>query len=107
MFLPCQLTIQCARFVMNNVDLASGDVIVGQLHRVIEIIVRPSDVQDVDKSGVRARDRFEGGHAVKLALKRTLTFERAPVNDLHRAQSAGERAGEPDLAIRAAPDHAQ
>src|ERR1700730_19032155 len=92
---------------MDDVDLAAGHVIVGQLHDVIEIIVRTPDMQDVDETGVRARYRFESGHALKLALKRALTFERRTIDHFHRAQSAGQSTRQPNLAISAAADHAQ
>ena len=59
-------------------------MIIGQFHDVIKILTRATDMQNVDETGVRTRDRFKGGHSLKLALKRALTFERAAINNLHR-----------------------
>src|SRR6266508_5391610 len=56
---------------------------------------------------MRARNWLERRHALELALKRALAFERAAINNLHRAKCPGEAAGQPDFAVRAAPDHAQ
>src|SRR2546429_3429971 len=82
-------------------------MVVRQLHAVIEIFVRPADVEDVDEPGMPARDRFKGGHSLKLAQERTLALKRAAINNLYRAQRAGDRSGQPDLAISTAPYHAQ
>src|SRR5256885_6935790 len=82
-------------------------MVVRQLHAVIEIFVRPADVQDVDEPGVPARDGFKGGHSFELPQKRAFALKRAAINNLYRAQRAGDRSGQPNLAISAAPDHAQ
>src|SRR5437660_1451326 len=80
--------------------------IVRQLHAVIEIFVRAADVQDIDEPGMPARDRLEGGHSFELTQERPLALKRAPINNFHRAECAGDRPRQPNLAISAAPDHA-
>src|ERR1700693_5726544 len=82
-------------------------MVVRQLHAVIEILVGPTDVQDVDETGVFARDRLKRGHAFELPQKGALALKRAAINNFHRAQRARHRPGQPNLAIGAAPDHAQ
>ena len=57
--MPREIGLQRARFVAANIDLARVQMIVRQLHAVVEILRGPSDVQDVDKAGMRARDRLE------------------------------------------------
>ena len=57
--MSCEIGPQCARFVAANIDLAPVQMIVRQLHAVIEIIGGSSDVQDVDEAGMRARDGLE------------------------------------------------
>src|SRR6202022_2230187 len=54
-----------------------------------------------------ARDWFEGGHSFELTQESPLALKCAVVNDFHRAQCARHRPGQPNLAISAAPDHAQ
>jgi len=51
-----EIGLQRARFVAVNIDLAPAQMIVRQLHAVIEIIGGSSDVQDVDEAGMRARE---------------------------------------------------
>src|SRR5439155_7042808 len=46
-------------------------------------------------------------HAFEFAQKRALALKRAAVNNFYRAQRAGDGPGQPNLAISAAPDHAQ
>src|SRR5204863_7038837 len=82
-------------------------MIVRQFHAVIKIFVGPADVQNVDKPGVSARDRFERGHSFELAQKRAFAFKSAAINNFYRAQRAGDCSRQPNLAISAAPDHAQ
>jgi hypothetical protein len=71
----------------------------------VAAVIAP-DMEDVDEAGVAARDRLEAGHPLELALERGLVFKGALINDLHRAQGTGEGTRHPDLAIRAATDHA-
>src|SRR4029077_2141635 len=54
-----------------------------------------------------ARDRLEGGHSFELTQERPLALKRAAINNFHRAECTGDRPGQPNLAISAAPDHAQ
>ena len=102
-----QIAVQGSGLVIENVNVATSQVIVGQLHDVIKIFARPADVQNVYEPGMRPRDRFKGGHALKLSLKRALTFERAAINNFHRPQRTGQTARQPDFSISAATDHAQ
>ena len=81
-------------------------MIVGQLHAVIEIIGSPADVQNVDESGMRARDRFKCGHAFEFPEKRALGFKCAAVNHFDRAKRAGHRPRQPNLTVSAAANHA-
>ena len=107
MLLATEIALQRARLVMSSVDLAAGQMVVRQFHTIIEVIARPADVQNVDKPGVLARDRLERGHSFELAAERALTLECAAVNNFYRTQCASDRARQPNLAVRAAPDHAQ
>ena len=77
------------RSLTGHVDLATGDMVVGQLHNIIEVIFGAADVQDIDKSGMGAGDRFKAGHALKLALEGPFTFKGTSMNDFDRAQRAG------------------
>src|SRR5205823_1708392 len=97
--------LQRARLIVDHVDLAAGQMVVGQFHAVIKIFARPADVQNVDEAGVSARNRFERRHAFELAQKRPFTLKRAAVNNFHRPQCTGDGASQPNLAIGAAPDH--
>ena len=92
MFLSLQFAIQRARLVFDDVYVATAQMIVGQLHDVVKVLAREADVQDVDETGMRTRDRFEAGHAFEFASKRALALERAAINNFHRPQCAGESA---------------
>jgi hypothetical protein len=82
-------------------------MIVRQLHAVVEMLAGPTDVKNVDETGVLAGDGLERGHAFELAKERTLAFKRAPINNLDRAQTAGHRPRHPNFAISATTDHTQ
>src|SRR6266516_2197880 len=82
-------------------------MIVRQLHAVVEILGGSSDVQDVDKAGMRARDRLESRHPFEFPEKRAFAFEGAAVDDFHRAKCTGHSPRQPNLTVSAAPDHAQ
>ena len=71
---PHPLLKSAARNV--DVDLAAGHVIVGQLHDVIEILARAADMQDVDETGMRARDRLETRHALETRVEKRARFRR-------------------------------
>ena len=107
MFVAREIGPQRARFVAANIDFAPLQMIVRQLHAVIEIISGSPDVQDVDKAVMRARDRLERRHPFEFSEKRTFAFERAAVDDFYRAERTGYRAGQPNLTVSAAPDYAQ
>ena len=64
-------------------------------------------MQDVDKAGMRARDRLEARHAVELAFESAFAFESAAMDHFHGPQRAGQAACQPNLAVSAATDHAQ
>src|SRR5262245_677335 len=81
-------------------------MIVRQLHAVIEILGGPSDVQNVDEAGMRARNGLKRRHPFEFPEKRAFAFERAAVDNFHRAERTGNSPREPDLAVSAAPDHA-
>ena len=85
-----QLRLERLRRVTSNLDLGAADLIIGQLHHVIEKSARdaPPDVQDIDEAFMRARDRFEGRHTLELAIEGALRFEGGTVNDLYRSQRA-------------------
>ena len=102
-----QITFQGARFVLNAVDAATGQVIVGQLHDVVQVVARSTDVQNVDEPIVGARDRFECRHALELALKCALAFEGDARHHFYRAPCAGKAARQPDFTIRAATNDAE
>jgi hypothetical protein len=51
---PVDVTLERARRVIDDVDVAAGHVIVGQLHDVIQIFSRLTNVQNVHESGVSA-----------------------------------------------------
>ena len=106
-FVSTKIALQGAWLIIDDVDLAAGQMIVRQFHAVIEIFVGPADVENVDKPGVSARDRFERGHSFELAQKRAFAFKRIAINNFYRAQRAGDCSRQPNLAISAAPDHAQ
>src|SRR5215470_5645241 len=82
-------------------------MIISQLHAVVQIFGGPSDVQDVDKAVVRARNRLERGHPLELPEKCALAIERAAVNNFYRAKRPDHRARQPNLTVSAAPDHAK
>ena len=82
-------------------------MIVRQLHAVIEILGRSSDVQDVDKAVMGARNWLERRHPFEFPEKRALAFERAAVDNFHRAKCAGHSPRQPNLTVSAAPDYAQ
>ncbi len=105
--MPIDLALQGARRVIEHIDLPAGHVIVGQLHDVIEIRARLADMKDVDKPLMRARDRLEAAHPLELALEGAIAIESIPMHHLHRPERAGQGPRQPDLAIGAAPDHAQ
>jgi len=84
MFLPFQFAFQRARFVMDDVDVAASQMIIGQFHDVIEVVARATDMQNVDEACVCTRDRFEAGHAFEFTSKGALGFERAAVNNFDR-----------------------
>src|SRR4029434_6114066 len=100
MFLSLQVAFHRARFVIDDVYVAASQMIIGQLHDVIKVFARPTDMQNVDETGVRARDRFEAGHAFEFTSKRALAFERAAINDLERPPCSRESAREPNLRKR-------
>ena len=104
--MPREIGFQRARFVTKDIDSAPGELIVGQLHRVVQIIGSPADVQNVHESGVRARDRLKCRHAFEFPQKSAFAFKRAAVNDFDRAKRAGHRAREPNFTVSAAADHA-
>src|SRR5439155_22668570 len=54
-----------------------------------------------------ARDRLEGGHSFELTQERPLVIKWVAINDSDGAECAGDRPRQPNLAISAAPDHAQ
>ena len=105
--MPRQIRFQRAWFVTANVHSTPRQMIVGQLHAVIEIIGSPSYVQNVHKPGVCARDRLKCGHALEFSEKRTLGFKCTAINDFDGAKRAGHRAGQPNLTASAAADHPQ
>src|SRR2546423_1691974 len=102
-----QIALQRAWLIISDVDLASGEMIVRQLHTIIEVFSRAADVQNVHESGMTARDRLKCRHAFELAEKRALAFECAAINNFNCAQRAGDSSRHPDLAVSAVPDHAQ
>ena len=84
-----QIALQRPRFITSSVDLVSGDMIVGQLHDVIHVIVSPTDMQNVHEAVMRPRDRFERRHSLELALKRPFAFKSCAVDHFHRAPRSG------------------
>ena len=105
--MPREVTFQGARFVIDDVDLAASQMIVGQLHAVIKIIGSPADVKNVNEPDVCAGYRFERGHTFELPQKSTLCFKRGAVHNFTRAKCAGHRPRQPNLPVSTAADHAQ
>src|SRR3954462_4961729 len=107
MFLTGQITFERAGLVTDAVDIAPGDVVVGQLHYIIQVITGSADMQDIDESIMGARDRLQCRHPREFAFERSFAFKRDAVNHLYRPPSTGWASRQPDLAISAASDHAK
>ena len=101
-----QIGLQRTRLVSLDIDSAPSQMIIGQLHAVIEILGSPADVQNVDEPGMCARDWLERGHAFEFPKKCTLSFKCAAVNDFDPAKRAGHRPRQPNFTVSAAADHA-
>src|SRR4029453_1847250 len=56
---------------------------------------------------MHARDRLKSRHPFEFPEKRAFAFEGAAVDDFHRAKRTGHSPRQPNLAVSAAPDHAQ
>src|SRR6266550_6043780 len=102
-----EIGFQRARLVSFDIDSAPDQMIVGQLQRVIKIIVSSADVQNVDEPGVCARDRLERGHAFEFSQKGAFAFKCAAVYHLDRAKRPGHRPRQPNLTVSAAANHTQ
>ena len=63
-------------------------------------------MQQIDQTGVAARDVFVLLDTLKLALVRAVVVEVAASDDLEREIFAGDTAGQPDFAERPAADGA-
>src|SRR5205085_10075057 len=90
---------------MNGIYSAAGDMIVGQFHDVIKVLVSPSDMQDVDEPVMCPRDGLECGHALEFTQERAFIFESVAINHFHSAPGARQTAGEPNFTVSAATDH--
>jgi hypothetical protein len=102
-----EVAFQGARFVIQDIDLAASQMIIGQFHAVIEVVGSPTDVKNVNEPGMCARDRLERGHAFEFPKKRALSFKGAAIDNFHRAKRASNRPRQPNLAVSAPADHAK
>ena len=104
-----QLCLQSLRGVTGDLDLRARDLIVGEFHHVIKEPARhtAADVENIDEPVVRAGDRLERRHSLKLPVESALALEGVPINHLHRPQRSGQAARQPNLAVTAPPDDAE
>ena len=47
--MPGEITFQRSRLISNAIDVVAGNMIVGQLHDIIEIIAGAAHMEDVDE----------------------------------------------------------
>ena len=107
MFMTVQIALQRSRFVSNGINIAPGHVIVREFHNIVEVLASPAHVQNVDEAVMRARDRFERGHALKFTLKRAFAFKRDAIDHFDRPPRSGQASGQPYFAVGAATNDAE
>ena len=80
--------------------------IVRQFHDIVEVALAFADVENVHLAFVGTRDGLEFLDAVEFALKGAVVVEGAAPDDFDGAKGAHDVAGQPNLAVAAAPDPA-
>src|SRR5262245_1371798 len=85
-------------------DRSIGACGVRKLHDVKEATrgIIATDVQDINDTRVRARDRLKLNDPSKLAFVRTIAGKLFAPNNLHRVKPAGDTARQPDIPVAAA-----
>ena len=101
-----EFAAEIARGVGGFVNVLAAAHVVGQFHDVVEAVLGAADVEDVELALVAAGNRLEPLDAGELALEGPVVIESAAADDLHRAPSAEDVAGEPDFAVAALADAA-
>src|ERR1035441_164566 len=104
-----EFAAECSRRVAFGVNLPTGELIIGQLHDVIEIafVIVASNVQDRDLAWVGAGDGLELLEALELAFVGAVGVEGGAIDNFDRAVAAHHVATEPHLAVAAAANAAE
>ena len=101
-----QITGQGTRAILFGNDVLAVDRVVGQLHDVVEEVVRraPADLKDIDERLMDSGDGFESLDALVLAFERACMVEPSSGNDLDRSMNAQDRTGQPHDPVAAGAD---